>query len=236
MLQDYNFEQINVNIEKPSALYYKVATATKTKVIQPTTVLNIKPTSDDLKNIAKELKNVFGDGFQISDVGSIVKLSLEYISSFYSISLQEKKEAIIQIINYIIDITDTPYLPDCIFDPIFKTLLDSLIEAIIPSSSSDPSKITIQGIFSNKVIDDYTKELKATFADGFQLKDIGTTINLSVKFVNQFTQTTLKEKKDAAKNIINKVIDDVDIPYIPDKYFDGILKDLTSGIVDSLIN
>ena len=111
------------DFKAPPAIYVNVEEVQKSMDIKPILVeKSNKPTDDDLKNAAISIKEIFEDGFEWRDIASLMKLSLEYVDNFFTMDGLDKKEAVLEIIDFVIDETDTPYLPDCITDPIFKAL------------------------------------------------------------------------------------------------------------------
>lgn len=199
--------------------------------------LKDKPTEDDFKGYAESIKEIFSDGFDWSDISDIMKLALRFVSSNFTITGTEKKAAVIKIIDYLIDKTDVPYLPDFFLDPIFKAIANRFVDIVIPDTIETiipPQKIT--GSFNETLVDNFINELKNDFADGFQWHDIGDVTSQSIKFVHQFVDASLDEKKQTAKDIVDKIIDNTNIPLIPDEFADPILKSIANGFIDNIID
>lgn len=89
------------------------------------------PSREDLKRVAYQVIEVFKDGFQWSDITQIIEISTDFIKEYTGLNKQQKKDCLIQILNDVIDITDTPYLPDSIFDPLFKQVVPSIIDYVM---------------------------------------------------------------------------------------------------------
>lgn len=200
-------------------------------------IFDIKPTKADYQYCAKSIHEIFADGFQWYDLASIMKLSLQYLNNFFSLSIQEKRLAVQEIINYVIDETDTPYLPDVFFDPIFKILVPSFVELIIPDSIDEIIPLEkIAGNLSIETISDFILQIENDCSGYLHWEDVAKITRRTIKFVNQYIEVTVSEKKEKAKEIIEKVLKNTNMSYLPDFFVDNILKDISHGFVDHIIN
>lgn len=78
------------------------------------------------------------------------------------------------------------------------------------------------------------KKIVALFDDGFQIKDVLQTVSLSMEAVGRLSDLDGPQKKEAAVNLVNYVIDEVDLPFIPDALVDPILKRVVPDAIDYL--
>ncbi len=196
-----------------------------------------KPTDGDLKNFALDICDLFKDGFQWQDIAEIMSISVKYLNNFLYMPVEEKRENVVIILNYLIDVTDTPYLPDAYFDPVFKAMVPSFVNLIVPDSIEEyfpSSKIT--SIPSDENILDFAKKIALDYKDGFQWQDLVNTTKLSIQFMNQFINTSKEEKIAKTIKIMNSVIDNTDTPYLPDYYSDPIFKTLAEGFIKQIFN
>ncbi|NGX32814.1 MAG: hypothetical protein K1060chlam4_00867 [Candidatus Anoxychlamydiales bacterium] len=226
------------DFKAPPAIYVNVEEVQKSMDIKPILVeKSNKPTDDDLKNAAISIKEIFEDGFEWRDIASLMKLSLEYVDNFFTMDGLDKKEAVLEIIDFVIDETDTPYLPDCITDPIFKALASSFINIIMPDSidTISPNK-KVEGEITLNDIEEFVSDIKEGFKDGFELHDIANITIETIKFTSEFIDTTVDEKKEMAKDIVNELIESIEIPFIPENFSDSILKALADGFIDASID
>ena len=169
------------DFKAPPAIYVNVEEVQKPMDIKPLPIdikpLPLekpnKPTEEEYKKAAISIKEIFEDGFQWRDIASLMKLSLEYADNFFTMDGLDKKETVLNIIDFVIDETDTPYLPDCITDPIFKALANSFVNIIMPDSidTISPNK-KIEGEITLDDIEEFISDIKEGFKDGFQLHDI----------------------------------------------------------------
>lgn len=91
-------------------------------------------TIEQAKAAAEEIKKVFADGFQWTDLFKVVPMAMEIVEQVQGMSGEEKKATAVQIINHVIDTTDMPG-PDTILDPILKKAAPFVIELVIDASS-----------------------------------------------------------------------------------------------------
>jgi len=93
-----------------------------------------KFTMEQVKAAAAKVMEIFADGFQWSDVFKVVPAVMEIVEQVEGMSGPEKKETVVEIVNYVIDTTDAPG-PDMIIDPILKKAVPFLIELVINAAS-----------------------------------------------------------------------------------------------------
>lgn len=193
---------------------------------------------DPLQDQAEAIVGVFKDGFQWSDLTSMIRLSFEFVKRNQGLTISEQKDAIVKILNHIIDLTDTPLLPDDYTDPLFKSLMTPLVDLVtrvgngqlnlIPAISLEkPTAATFKT---------YLLKLKATFSDGFQWPDLMTCLSCTVDFISGFPALTVDEKKESVIGILEGVIDMTDTPYLPDNYIDPVFKTIVQSTVDLVFN
>ncbi len=92
---------------------------------------SVEPSHEVLKRFAVQLKNVFDGKFQPGDVTLVVGLTQEFTNKFPGLNVEQKKECIIQIVNHFIDITDTPFVPDSLTDPLMKKIVPSIVNFLV---------------------------------------------------------------------------------------------------------
>jgi len=85
-------------------------------------------TRDQIKELSKEAFAVFDDGFQVTDLFELVPILMKVVRDVTGTTGPEKKALAIMLGEYVIDETDTPWLPDPVMDPIFKRMLPGAIQ------------------------------------------------------------------------------------------------------------
>lgn len=92
-----------------------------------------KFTAAQIEEHAKKILAEFDDGFQWADVFDIVPQAMEIVQAVGGMTGPEKEESALAIIDYVIDNTDTPWIPDNLTDPLLKKgarfMIPKLIEA-----------------------------------------------------------------------------------------------------------
>lgn len=91
-------------------------------------------TAVQIKEHAEKIIDAFADGFQWSDIGTLVAEGMKVVEQVEEMTGEEKKAAVIAIANYCIDNTDMPWLPDTLIDPILKKAVPWIIELVIDAS------------------------------------------------------------------------------------------------------
>jgi len=85
-------------------------------------------TKDQIAGYAKGVMELFDDGFQTSDLFKVVPAVMEIIGAVKDTTGPEKMALAILLVNYVIDETDTPWVPDAIADPIMKKYVPGAIQ------------------------------------------------------------------------------------------------------------
>jgi hypothetical protein len=216
--------------------YASVSSTTNNMSAQPEILYNtLTPTDEELHLLGELLSKTFDDGFQLTDLVIIVEGINQYLENHYLLSLSDKRDAAIKVINHIIDITDTPSLPDFYFDPIFKAFVPKLVAIMYPANKAQHTDYIISGIPS---LEDAERALNGFFSqlsDGFTLDDIPPCISYVTNFASAYVELSTEEKAFAAKALLARVIDETDTPYLPDFIFDDIFKNLGNHIIDYLV-
>ena len=77
-------------------------------------------TIEQVKKHAESVLALFDDGWQWTDLFEIVPKVMEIVEAVEGMNGGEKQAAAEQILDYVIDETDIPWLPDSLIDPILK--------------------------------------------------------------------------------------------------------------------
>ncbi len=91
-------------------------------------------THEWLQEQTAEIMEAFKDGFQWTDVFSVVPKAMEIVERMDGLTGDEKKEVAVKIVNHVIDETDTPWLPDALVDPIAKKAVPHVIDLVIDAT------------------------------------------------------------------------------------------------------
>lgn len=77
--------------------------------------------------------------------------------------------------------------------------------------------------------------VKAAFADGFQMQDISVLVKEITVFAEAFSLSGA-EKKELALKVANSVIDETDTPWLPDPLTDPLMKKLLPNLIDLVVD
>lgn len=193
---------------------------------------------DPIYQAAKSIVQSLDQGFNLHAVYELFFRSYEFVKTKQGLSLEDQKQTLVKLIDYIMDITDTPYLPDTLTDPVFKALTPSLLDLFlsfqgdgaqfIPQlSSEEPSAQSFQ-VFMD--------DLKDTYSDGFQLSDIAVYIEKTTIFVMGFSTLTDQEKMDSTCEIVNTIIDNINFGPLPSALTSPILKSFTRPLIQTIFS
>ena len=228
---DMDIPKLN-DINTPSVLENLISEKATGSMDVKTTI-----TEDDIISCAKEIKAQFDDGFQWHDVSEIMLLISRNLSKFLDATLEEKREALIATFEYLIDITDTPILPDKFFDPIFKKVIPDFVYIILPDSMGDLlSTEEISGKITDEQIEKYGQAFLEILEDGFSWSDVVKVVIYSIRIGSEFADLNSTEKENVTKALVSYIINETDIPYAPDFCIDPILKSIADGFIEKIFN
>ncbi len=181
---------------------------------------------DEMVAYAKELSALYEDGFQWEDLFSMARLSIEFMVKYVDMSAQEKRDGAVRVINYVIDITDTPYLPDSITDPLCKAMVPPFVDVVI---------FYLNGEFSDTAdIDNVYVALQSIVAGEFAWENFFSAVSLAI---NYYVQHIDKEYvKDAVYEALATIIDETSWPYCLDLILDPLMKALIPSVINLAID
>jgi hypothetical protein len=91
-------------------------------------------TAAQVQEHAEKAMEAFEDGFQWSDVFTLVPQVMEIVEAVGDMKGPEKEEAALMIIDYVIDNTNTPWIPDNLTDPLLKKGARFMIPMLIKAA------------------------------------------------------------------------------------------------------
>lgn len=191
---------------------------------------------DPLYSFSLEMVDSFKEGFSWKDCVKIINQSLNFIKENQNLTLEEQKEKVNTIMRHVIDLTDTPYLPDSYTDPIFQAAIAPVIDFIVAMNGEGFEIIpTLHFEEANgQTFRSFVEKLKETYGDGFQWNDLGVYLKESTSFVLGFKNLSTDQMKESLVDIINTFIDITDTPFLPDTLVDPVLKAFTPPLVESI--
>ena len=104
----------------------------------------------------------------------------------------------------------------------FSETLSTLMEE--PSPDIDGFKERVMAKFTAAQVEEHAKKVMEAFEDGFQWSDVFTIVPQVMEIVEDVKEMTGTEKQESAEAILDYVIDNTDIPWVPDPLVDPLLK------------
>jgi len=86
---------------------------------------------------AEKVMEALKDGFQITDLFTIIPQVMEIVEQVQGMTGAEKHATVKAILDYVIDNTDCPWIPDALVDPLLKKAVDHIIPMIVKASKGD---------------------------------------------------------------------------------------------------
>ncbi|GAB4185437.1 MAG: hypothetical protein Tsb0015_02400 [Simkaniaceae bacterium] len=199
----------------------------------------LHPSEDKIRGYAEQITSIFSDGFQWSDLAAMIRLSNQFLKKDYAhLNAEAKKQAVVDILNKIVDLTDTPYLPDGIADPLFKKMVPPFVSLTLPAlddeiflsltletSEETPTKEGLKRV---------AEQILALYEDGFQWEDFASMVRLAIEHTRSYVLLDKEGRENAVMEIIDDVIEATDTPYLPDEYSDPIFKAFVRPIVQAI--
>lgn len=92
-------------------------------------------TAEQIEEHGKKALQVIGDTFEWTDLIDLVPHVMQIAGQVADMTNEEKHASAVGILNYVIDKTDIPWLPDSYVDPILKKGVDKLIPILFDAFS-----------------------------------------------------------------------------------------------------
>lgn len=186
----------------------------------------------------EKMLNSLSEGFSLRALIRLIKESVIFIKQTSSLSDEGQKAQIGILVDYIIDKTDTPLVPDNYTDPLLKALSRPLIDVFIKvvERNFDILPSFTDEEFSKERLEHFIETMHSTYADGFQLSDLIVYIEQTFSFVLGFSSLQTAEQKEACVHALNLFIDQVPVPMVPSVIAGAVLKSLSTSLVDMVFN
>ena len=191
-------------------------------------------TSSQAELCVKQVLALFQDGFQWKDLADIISIAQHSLNDFPTMTIEDKRTSIIQILDLFIDLTDTPFLPDNYTDPLFKAMVPPFVQLLI--SDKTTAFIPFAGHPSSASIQQAAHDTLDAFKDGFQWQDLARVTEFALEFATHYHELTGTEKAAVANEFIDFVIDETDTPYMIDAFSDPIFKSFIHPIVNAFFH
>lgn len=168
-----------------------------------------------------------------SAVPKIMHLSSQMVNDTAHLPKDVRNQAIVQVINQVIDLTDTPFLPDKLTDPLFKAMVPAFVDVFADDDVLSGLSFDITDeMTANKNYEAIGKAIIKEFSDSFEWKDLLFALKVAMKFANTMENATQDTRAEMIKHVLHVIVDEVDIPKFPDAIADPIIKLFLDELVD----
>jgi hypothetical protein len=200
----------------------------------------VRPSDALIQQYAEEVLHVFNDGFNWSDLAEMIRMSNDRLrQDFPQFTLEERKEQVIAVLSKVVDMTDTPYLPDQLTDPLLKKMIPPFVDLLLPAFDGEDDLTggleQAEGKPSEEEIRSFAENVQAAFDNSFSWNDFASVVRLARNFARSYEGLNAEERQETAISVINQIIDSTDTPYLPDDYIDPVFKSFVEPIVKALL-
>lgn len=186
---------------------------------------SISPDADVLIGYAEEIIAAIEDKLQWSDVPVIMEMSAKMLGHFSNMSVDMKRQSLIEVLNYVIDHTDTPWLPDRMTDPFFKAMVPPFAHIFITDDFLSEIDFSVpEELVANQDFVGVADLIKERFQDGFRWSDLTFSIGAAFTFGAQLTDLSWEERGQVMSDLIDYIVDNTDTPWMPDHFSDPVFK------------
>ena len=173
------------------------------------------------------------------DIVSISKEASLFMQVFQNLSSEQRKAGVQTIVDMVIDMTDTPYLPDNFTDPIFKAISGQVINLLadkLEGGKSASKDGTSEEFSLENAVSDFKKSISSAISNSGSWTGLFSILSKAVQLFNKDTKMTVVEKRQLAKDLMDQIIDETDTPFLPDDFSDPVFKSISYAMIDELIS
>lgn len=188
---------------------------------------------DPVAEVGQAIIQGLENGFSLKVLFQVLHVAHLNVIKDQTLSKDEQKARIIQILDYIIDNTDTPYLPDYYFDPLFKSLVRPSVDVLfnVKKGSSRFSPETREGPITQMDLQAFVATMRSTYDDGFQWTDIAVYLESIVEFVLGYKNLSQEDQLNAAVAGVNMIIDTISVGPFSSTITQPLLKSFSRPLV-----
>ena len=184
----------------------------------------------------KEIIDVIEDRLEWSDVPVIMDMSAKMLGHFSKLSIDMKRQSLIDVLNYVIDHTDTPWLPDRMTDPFFKAMVPPFAHIFISDDFLAEIDFSVpRGLVESKDFVGVADLIREKFADGFHWSDLTYTIGAAFSFGAQLDDMNWEERGQVMNDLVDYIVDKTDTPWMPDHFSDPVFKAFAHSTIQVMI-
>ncbi len=191
---------------------------------------------DDLLNCAEQIVKAYQGGFDWADLGPVVQIAIDFINSYTKMSHAEKKESILNILHYVVDIVETPYLPENISEPIFNMIVPPFVDLTMQAFNGQIHALrSIPDKPSHELLSIVAVDLFATFNDNVEWEDLAKATSLAFQFMYSFYSLDNIEVRQGVIEILDDLIQLTDPISLPEGFIEPVFKAMVPSFVDIIL-
>jgi hypothetical protein len=203
-----------------------------------------KATREDLFYLAHVLHTTYQVGFGWKDYAIMIQIGLDYLQNCTEMSLLEKREAILTLLNYVIAQTDGPFLPEETFAPLFESLLIPFIDLALEARSGvlalEAKKLEAvrplrEGKPTPKRLQEFTKGITNLWQSGYEWNDLAQAARVAILFLMTFEEISLEEMRVGVVDILHLLLDSATAEELPTNFNKKIFSSFTEAFSNAII-
>jgi len=193
---------------------------------------------DLLVGYAMKLQGLQAGTLTWQDIVSISKEASLFMQMFQNLTAEDRKAGVQSIVDMVIDMTDTPFLPDSFTDPIFKAVSRPIVDLLVDKIEGvqTPSKISLPAELSpENAADVFKQSISETISGNIGWTELFSVLSKAIQLFENNNTMSVDEKRQMAKQLVDQIIDDTDTPFLPDDFSDPVFKSISHAMIDELI-
>lgn len=184
---------------------------------------------------AELLVNDLKENFKPQDLIFLTYRAAALVETDADLTLDEKRAGVVKVLNEVIDNTDTPYLPDYIFDPAFKLFLPPFVMLMIQDNTIVSTGVPIYSTPTSKDANNFANEMIQFYGSIYKPEKMPAYIQAVVAESNRYKNLNAQQKLQFAQNAYGYFLEKSDVEQVPDLLVDPILDVLGDWMLAELI-
>ena len=191
---------------------------------------------EDLIGYGKQIIEVLDSRLSWSDIPVVLEMSAKMVGHISQLSVEQKRDTLIEVLNYVIDHTNTPWLPDRLTDPIFKSMVPPFANMLVSEKFITEVDFSFpQELVENQDFEGAAELLRQRFAHGFRWSDLTFAVGAAFSFGAQLDDLSWESREQVMSEIVDFVIDKTNTPWLPDRFSDPIFKAFARSTIHVLV-
>lgn len=192
-------------------------------------------TAEDIVNLAKIIVADIHSELNWKEIPLVMEAAAHLITESVDLPPETQKFAIIQLVDQVIDLCNTPLIPNLLAHPLYKILVPLFVDVFTP----DPELANIDfsgahGATSEADCVIVAKVILSKFETPFQWSDLAFAFKAAIQFSGEIENLTSIGRAQCINNILDAVVDLIDFPHMPDIIVHPIVKMFVSALVNQV--